>query len=84
MTYEIGAPQQTCASLLLLRMCDNGLTEPSRAEGLVASQVGNFYNPLVTDTGEVTTPREYIKTEFGCVLSRRCSTAALSVCGLAH
>ncbi|KAK9812481.1 hypothetical protein WJX73_003351 [Symbiochloris irregularis] len=34
-------------------------------EGLVASQVGNYYNDLTTSTGAITTPRDFIKTYFG-------------------
>ncbi len=40
---------------------------PCRIEGLIASQVGNYVNPLVEGSGTVTTPRQYIKTAYGCV-----------------
>ncbi|KAK9865807.1 hypothetical protein WJX84_001141 [Apatococcus fuscideae] len=34
-------------------------------EGLIASQVGNYVNPLVTGSGTITTPRQYIKSVYG-------------------
>lgn len=43
------------------------LVVPCRIEGLIASQVGNYVNPLVEGTGTITTPRQYIKSVYGCV-----------------